>query len=77
MKKLIPSRGPEIDREKCTRNMGTGMYDMILAASARAREIRRKHKSSDKYEHTHTVVTALLEIQHGEIDGQEYFLKVK
>ena len=77
MKKLIPSRGPEIDREKCVRLMGTGMYDMILAARARAREIRRQHRSSDKYEHSHTIVTALLDIQNGNIDGQEYFLKVK
>jgi DNA-directed RNA polymerase subunit K/omega len=77
MKKLIPSRGPEIDREKCVRLMGTGMYDMILAASARARELRRHHKTSTQYEYTHTIVTALLELQNGQIDGQEYFKKVK
>jgi DNA-directed RNA polymerase subunit K/omega len=77
MKTKILSRGPEIDREICVNAMGTGMYDLILAATARAREIRRQHKTSDKFEHTHPCVTALLEIQNGTIDPKEYTKKVR
>jgi DNA-directed RNA polymerase subunit K/omega len=77
MKKLIPSRGPLFDREIAVKKMGSGMYDMILAMSARAREIRRQNKDTLDYDLRHPCVTALLELQHGKIDGQEYFKKVK
>jgi DNA-directed RNA polymerase omega subunit len=76
MKTMILSRGPEIDTQKCVENIGEGKYDLILVAAARAREIRRQNKDSDKFEHTHPCVTALLDIQAGRV-GIEYLKKVK
>jgi DNA-directed RNA polymerase subunit K/omega len=74
-KKLIPSRTPMVDIERCTENAGN-KYDMILMASARAREISRHHKESQLSSHALPVVTALLELQEGQY-GQEYLNKVK
>ena len=71
------SRVEQIDIEKCVRNSGNGRFDMILMAAARAREIRKQHKTSQEFEHTHTPVTALLEIQAGPIDVKEYIAKIK
>ena len=71
------SRVEQIDIEKCVRNSGGGRFDLILIAAARAREIRKQHKSSLEFEHLHTPVTALLEIQAGPIDVKEYIAKVK
>ena len=76
MKSRILSRGPEVDIEKCVRNSGSGRFDMVLIACARAREVKRQHKSSDKYEHRHTIVTALKDIEAGTVDGPTYFAKV-
>jgi DNA-directed RNA polymerase omega subunit len=70
------SRGPEINTEQCVKNVGDGRFDLVLIASARAREIRRQHRESDKREHIFPVVTALEEIQAGKI-GKEYLLKVR
>lgn len=77
MNKIIPSRGPLFDRELAVSKMdGDGMYEMILAMSARAREIRRQNKASLKDEFTNPIVTALLELQNDKISGPEYFKKV-
>lgn len=77
MKSRILSRGPNIDTDKCVEmSQGAGRFAMVIAASARAREIRRRNKESDKFEHLHPIVTALLEIQEGKLDVQEYFKKV-
>jgi DNA-directed RNA polymerase omega subunit len=77
MKSRILSRGPQIDTEKCVENAGMGRFDLVLIAAQRAREIRRHNKESDKYEHTHAIVTALLDIQEGKVDPIEYLRKVK
>lgn len=74
MNKIL-SRGPDIDTQLCSELMG-GRFDMVIAASNRAKEIKRNNKDSDKFEHTHPVVTALLEIQEGKI-GKEYLSKGK
>jgi DNA-directed RNA polymerase subunit K/omega len=71
------SRVEQVDIEKCIRNSGVGRFDMILMAAARAREIRKQHKTSQEFEHLHTPVTALLEIQAGPIETQEYLAKIK
>lgn len=76
-KPLELSRGPQIDTEKCVENVGMGRFDLVLIAAARAREIKRQHKDSDKREHVHSNVTALLEIQEGKIDPIEYLRKVR
>lgn len=60
------SRGPSIDMDQCVNNIGN-RFDMVIAASLRAKEIKRNNKESDKFEHTHPVVTALLEIQDGKV----------
>jgi DNA-directed RNA polymerase omega subunit len=77
MKARVLSRGPQIDTEQCVRNVGMGRFDLVLIAAARAREIKRQNKESEKYEHTHSIVTALLEIQEGNVDPIEYLRKVK
>jgi DNA-directed RNA polymerase omega subunit len=75
MKKITLSRGPGIDTEKCVEMVGN-KFDLVLIASARAREIRRQNKDSNKREHVHTVIPALEEIQAGKI-GREYLKKVR
>ena len=71
------SRGPSVNTEKCTANVGGNRFNLVLIASERAREIRRQHKDSDKREHVHSIVTALEEIQRGDIDPRKYLNKVK
>jgi DNA-directed RNA polymerase omega subunit len=75
-KPLTLSRGPSIDTEKCVEQAG-GRFDLVLIASARAREIRRQNKHSDKFEHTHALVTALQDIQAGKVDAKTYLAKVQ
>lgn len=61
------SRTPELDMQKCIQNSGGSKFEMILIASAIAKQIRRKNPDSLKHEHTHAAVTALLEIQNNKI----------
>jgi hypothetical protein len=70
------SRGTEIDTEKCVELSGGNRFNLVIMASARAREIRRQHASSQKFEHVHTTVSALLDFQSGEY-GPEYMKKVR
>ena len=70
------SRGTEVDTEKCIEAVGGNRFDLVLLASARAREISRNNHHSERHEHLHTPVTALLEVQEGKI-GREYLMKVK
>jgi DNA-directed RNA polymerase omega subunit len=70
------SRGPSLNLDKCVENAGGNRFNLVLIATARAREIRRQHSTSDKREHVHSTVTALLEIQEGKI-GREYLKRVK
>ena len=76
-KPLDLSRGPGVDTEVCTINAGGNRFDLVLIASERAREIRRQNKDSDKREHVHSIVTALEEIQRGEIEPRKYLNKVR
>jgi len=68
------SRGTSIDTNKCVENVGGNKFDLVLAAAARAREIKRLNRNSKLFEHTHAVVTALLDVQEGKI-GKEYLYK--
>jgi DNA-directed RNA polymerase omega subunit len=68
------SRGTQVDTTACVDKIGN-RFDLILAASARAREIKRLNRNSTRFEHTHALVTALLEVQEGKI-GREYLRKV-
>ena len=76
-KPLDLSRGPGINTEICTAMAGGNRFDLVLIASERAREIRRQNKDSEKREHVHSIVTALEEIQAGNIDPRKYLNKVK
>jgi DNA-directed RNA polymerase omega subunit len=70
------SRSLEVDVEKCVAQVGS-RFDMIVLAAARSREIRQLNKNSEQYEHQHTSITALLEIQEGKIDIENLVKKVK
>ena len=76
-KPLDLSRGPGINTELCTEMAGGNRFNLVLVASERAREIRRQNKESDKREHVHSIVTALEEIQRGEIEPRKYLNKVR
>ena len=71
--KTTLSRGPEIDTEQCVTVIGN-KYDLVLAASARSREIARQTRANPVFVNSN--VSALLEIQEGKI-GREYLKKVK
>ena len=70
------SRGEQLDKEKCVRESGGNQFELIIMAAQRAREIRSQNQHSNKMEHNHGVVTALLEIQNGKVDT-EYYKKIK
>jgi len=59
------SRGPELDLDKTVEMSGGNRFDLIIQASARARQIKRSNQSSERFEHVHSCMTALLEIQEG------------
>jgi DNA-directed RNA polymerase omega subunit len=64
---LVKSRGTKVDTQKCVVNANGNKYDLVLMAAARAREIKRRNQSSMLEEHIGAPVTALLEIQRGEV----------
>jgi DNA-directed RNA polymerase subunit K/omega len=70
------SRGTKIDTEACVALSGGNRFNLVIMAAARSREIRRQHKESQKFEHVHTTVTALLEFQEGKYDS-EYLKRIK
>ena len=76
MKNKSLSRGPEIDTEKCVENIGGNRFDLVLIASARARELSRRHKAAGHSTQINAPVSALLDIQEGKI-GREYLKKVE
>jgi len=74
MKSATLSRGPDVDTDKCVNNIGN-RYDMIIIAAARAQEIRRMNRNSQRRDHAFPIVTALLEIESG-VTGKDYFEKL-
>ena len=69
------SRGPSIDTEKCVENVGGNRFDLVIAAAARARELERRHRSSESTHQLNSPVTALLDIQEGRV-GREYLKRI-
>jgi DNA-directed RNA polymerase subunit K/omega len=59
------SRGPSLDLDKVVQESGGNRFQLIIEASARARQIRRQNQSSERHEHIHPCMTALLEFQEG------------
>jgi DNA-directed RNA polymerase subunit K/omega len=55
--------------EKCVELSGGDRFAMVIAASARARELKQKNRHSERVEHLHSPITALLEIQTGKTIG--------
>ena len=74
--KISDSRGSQLNNDTCVTNVGENRFDLVLIASARAREIKRQNRDSEKREHIFSTVTALLEIQEGKV-GSEYLKKVR
>ena len=70
------SRGPSLDTDKCVEQSGGNRFNLVIMAAARSREIRRQNRESDKFEHIHSNVTALLEFQAGKYDS-EYLKRIK
>jgi hypothetical protein len=64
---LIESRGTQINTQRCVVNANSNQYDLVLMAAARAKEIKRLNQSSMRQEHVGAPVSALLEIQRGEV----------
>ena len=60
----LPVRTDRLDVAKCAKKVG-GQFMLVLIAAQRAREIAQQNRNSDKFEHIHPAVTALLEIQDG------------
>lgn len=57
-------------------NMVGNRYDLVLIASARARELRKGYAPKIDPKHHRPIVTALNEVEQGFI-GREYLNKVK
>lgn len=70
----VVTRGTQLDMEKIVKNVGGNRFELILAAANRAREIRYKNLESDQFQHVHPIVTALIDIQEGNV-GREYLFK--
>jgi DNA-directed RNA polymerase subunit K/omega len=70
------SRSSQIDTNKCVDLAGGNRFALVIMASARSREIKRQNILSQKFEHLHSNITALLEFQDGKLD-QSYMKKIK
>lgn len=75
MKTLTDSRGTQINTDMCVDNV-ENRFDLVLIASARARELLYRHKRAGNPNQLYAPVTALLEIQNKKI-GREYLKRVK
>jgi DNA-directed RNA polymerase subunit K/omega len=76
MTKLTLSRGPQVNLEKCVESMDNSRYNLVLVASARARELVHAQKQNDWATHINAPVQALLDIQQGLV-GLDYLRKVR
>jgi DNA-directed RNA polymerase subunit omega len=63
-----------LDTEKCVENVGN-RFDLVLIASARARELRRGHQKMVSTVNS-IPITALREVEEGYV-GREYLKKVR
>jgi DNA-directed RNA polymerase subunit K/omega len=70
------SRVAQLDNDKIVEMSGGNRFNLVIMAAARSREIRRQNKDSQKFEHIHSNVTALLDFQNGTY-GSDYIKKVK
>ena len=73
MKARIESRSDQIDTELCVEHAG-GRYDLVIAASQRLREMKRRARETNQYV---TPIDVLLEIQAGQLNMMDYLAKVE
>ena len=62
-----------ITSEEASRQVGS-KYDLVLIASRRVRELRNGHAPTIAHPHDSAIITALREIEQGEV-GRDYLLK--
>jgi len=72
----VDSRVSQLDNDKIVELSGGNRFNLVIMAAARSREIRRQNRDSQKFEHIHSNVTALLEFQNGTYD-KTYMKKIK
>ena len=70
------NRSDKLDMDKIVEQSGGNRFMLVVMASARAREIRQANRLSGKFEHVHSVVTALMDFQEGKYN-EEYIKRVK
>ena len=75
MKSKTLSRSTELNNEVCVENAGGNRFNLVLIASAKAREIRRNNTDTKTYHSP--CVSALLEVQNGKVNSKVYLNKVK
>ena len=71
-----PSRVDELDNDKIVEMSGGNRFNLVIMAAARSREIRRQNRDSQKFEHLHSNVSALLDFQNGNCD-KNYMKKIQ
>jgi len=74
MSTRIESRSGEIDVERCIEKSGAGRYDLVLAASQRLREMKRRARETNGWV---TSIDALKEAQSGALNVVDYLVKVR
>jgi len=71
MKKLILSRGPQIDIQKCTKIVGGNKFSLVLVAAQRSRDLRRQNPNTQH----NFAVDALLDLQAESLNTEELLEK--
>jgi len=74
MSTRIESRSGEIDIERCIEKSGAGRYDLVIAASQRLREMKRRARETNSWV---TPIDALKEVQSGQFSMVDYLSKVR
>jgi DNA-directed RNA polymerase subunit K/omega len=70
------SRGPDIDTDKCVKLTNQNRFQLVLIAAMRSRELKREAVKNNDYTFL-PIVSALLEIQEGKINANEYLNKLR
>jgi DNA-directed RNA polymerase subunit K/omega len=73
MANIKPTRSSDVDVEKCVKT-ADNRFDLIIGASQRLRELKSRTRENGGFA---SAVDPLLEVQNGNLDIQEYLLKVK
>ena len=70
------SRGPDIDTDKCVKLTNQNRFQLVLIAAMRSRELKREAVKNNDFTFL-PIVSALLEIQEGKINANEYLNKLR